>query len=297
MRHIGISGGGTKIGGLFGAAEVLIKEQNYQPDIISGISAGAILSLPLALGKFDTIREIVLNLKLDTFFNRKPVNKKGNISFGGIINFILGKTYLGRQDNLKKVLSQVVSEEEYKTYQKGKYPICLIGSVDYFTGAREYKNLKDPKVSYSQFLQYVNASGSIPVFTPAEEINNKYLYDGGLRDHIATPWVLENFDIQETISIYSRPEDLQIPKETKPKNVLEVLERTIDIMNAEISKNDELLEDTICKDRQILQSKFFLPRIMESVYDVDPERLKENYLAGREMVLKNSVKNFSLPDN
>ncbi len=41
MKHLGISGGGIKISGLFGAAEAIIAEKQYQPDITSGISAGA----------------------------------------------------------------------------------------------------------------------------------------------------------------------------------------------------------------------------------------------------------------
>lgn len=282
MKHLGISGGGTKIGGLFGAAESLL-EKGYQPDIISGISAGAILAVPLALGKLDQIREIVLNLELDTFFNKKPVNKKGKITLGAIWNIITGKPYLGRQDNVRKVLSQVVSKMDFVEYQLGDYPVCIVGAIDFLTGKREYINLKDTKLSYEDFLHYVNASGSIPVFTAAEEIGGKYLYDGGVRDHIGTPWMLQNFEIKETVSIYSRPQDFNISDNSKPKNALDVLQKTIDIMNVEISKNDEAQEDTICKNKHIKQTKLFLPRIMQSVYDVDKGRLRANYLKGKEI--------------
>jgi predicted acylesterase/phospholipase RssA len=48
MKHLEISGGGTKIAGLFSVCESIIKERGYKPDIISRISGGALLSVPLA---------------------------------------------------------------------------------------------------------------------------------------------------------------------------------------------------------------------------------------------------------
>jgi len=103
MKHLGISGGGTKIGGLFGAAEVLMQEKGFQPDYISGISAGAILSVPLAMRKFDVVRKLVLNISLKDFFSQKPVTKKGNFNIPRVVqNITAGKPYLDRQDASKK---------------------------------------------------------------------------------------------------------------------------------------------------------------------------------------------------
>ena len=77
MKHMGISGGGTKIAGLFGIAESIIYDRGYIPDVISGISAGAILALPLALGKRQEIKDQVLNLEMDDFFSTSPIKKNG----------------------------------------------------------------------------------------------------------------------------------------------------------------------------------------------------------------------------
>jgi len=44
-----------------------------------GIAAGAILALPLALGKRDAIRQQVLNISLDDFFEVSPIKKNGKI--------------------------------------------------------------------------------------------------------------------------------------------------------------------------------------------------------------------------
>src|SRR5688572_29909699 len=113
MKHLGISGGGTKIAGLLGAAEVLLKEKNFKPDVIYGISAAAILSVPLVMHKFDAVKEIVLNLTLDTFFSECPVKDNGSIRLAAVLKAILRKPYLGKQGNLEKTIRNVISREDF----------------------------------------------------------------------------------------------------------------------------------------------------------------------------------------
>jgi len=311
MKHLGISGGGTKIAGLFGAAEVLIQEKGYQPDIISGISAGAILAVPLAMGKFDEIRDIVLNLKQDDFFSKSPIKKNGKLKFGVLFRALLGKPYLGKQDNLKKTIKKVISREDFSDYQhntNGTYPICIVGAVDFYSGKRFYFDLK--KVTYDHFIDFVNASGSLPVFTEGVTFNegtlldfegetsnhDRYLlFDGGVRDHSPTAKILTSKTyrdrITESFSIFSRPRDIREiidPADFEPKNVLDILERHIEITNAEISKNDETGEEAFFEDRGLpirstsKANVIYLPRIMKGVYDVDKGRLREIYEAGKE---------------
>ncbi|MCI0751031.1 MAG: patatin-like phospholipase family protein, partial [Flammeovirgaceae bacterium] len=228
MKHLGISGGGTKISGLFGAAEVLLKEKGFKPDVISGISAGAILSVPLALGKFEEVKDIVLNLTLDTFFSKKPVRSNGSFHPMAIVRAIFGKPYLGKQGNLEKTIRKVVSEEEFNRYKNDPtLPACIVGAVDFITGHRYYFNLKN--VSYKEYPRMVNASSSIPIFTSGIQlpIDGKpaYLYDGGVRDHIASHYVLAESEFKdrftESVSIFSRPEDYKaLSEEFDDKNVI-----------------------------------------------------------------------------
>jgi predicted acylesterase/phospholipase RssA len=171
MKHLGISGGGTKIAGLFGVCESIIKERGYKPDIISRISAGALLSVPLALGKLEEIKKLVLNLKFDTFFNDSSVKNNGKIrAFNAIKKIIMGKHYLGKQKNLEKTLSELVSKDEFEDYKNDTslpfvWLVRLIVVQNFF-----YINLKN--VSYENFLKYVNASASLPIYTPGISFNN-----------------------------------------------------------------------------------------------------------------------------
>ena len=315
MRHLGISGGGTKIAGLFGVAETIIYERGYVPDIISGISAGAILALPLALGKREAIKQQVLNISLDDFFEVSPVHKNGKIkTLNAVWKLIQGKHYLGDQKNLEKTLAKTVSRAEFEAYKKDKSKaICIVGSVDFYTGARLYVNLKT--VSYENFLKFVNASASIPVFTPGVAMDGPVkdfedeaiafpkllFFDGGVRDHSPTHKIISSekpeFQVTETTSIFSRPDDIReiiSPHNFTPRNPLSILERYVEISNAEISKNDEVQEKNTIKRKGIVDhGTFYLPRIMQGVYDVDKGRLRKLYDAAKNLVNDQNWKNNS----
>ena len=313
MKHLGISGGGTKIAGLFGVAESIIYDRGYIPDIISGISAGAILALPLALGKREEIRQQVLNISLDDFFEVSPIHTNGKIkTLNAVWKLIRGKHYLGDQKNLEKTLAKMVSRAAFEAYKIDKSKaICVVGSVDFYTGARLYINLKT--VSYENFLKFVNASASIPIFTPGIAMNGPIsdfenetiafpkllLFDGGVRDHSPTNKIISSekpdFQVSETTSIFSRPDDIRdiiSPKNFTPKNLLSILERYIEISNAEISKNDEVQEKNTVQNKGIIDhGTFYLPRIMQGVYDVNKTRLMELYEAAKGLVNDNTWQN------
>jgi predicted acylesterase/phospholipase RssA len=287
MKHLGISGGSTKIAGLTGAALEIIKTYKYNPDVVSGISAGSILALPIVLNKWDMLEKSVKNLKLNDFFDISPVNSKGKFTLRAIWRLIIGKSSLGRQKNLVKRLKEFVSDVEFIQYQHSdNLATVYIGTVDFKTGSRYYFNLKDKSITYEMYLQIVLASASVPIFV--EEVNMKieneqvYLFDGGVRDHIGTAWILQNVqNISETISIYARPENYNIG-EWKPSNIFSVLNRYIDIVNVETSKSDEQLEDLLCFTKNIKQTKVFLPSVLLSLYDTNPIRLAMLFNRGRE---------------
>lgn len=291
MNHLGISGGGTKIAGLFGATEVLMKEKGYKPDVISGISAGAILSVPLALGKFDQIKELVLKAKLSDFFSKPPVKQDGSFKLGAILRAISGKPYLGMQGNLEKTLAKVVSKQEFEAYKKDpNAPSCVVGTVNFKDAGRWYFDLKnDPLIDHAMFLKLVNASASLPIFTNGIEVkyDNQwlYLYDGGVRDHCPTAYMLERHPdykdkISQTISIYSRPDQPE-PEPFSDKNLITVLSSFVNITNIEVSKTDQWQELRLAKDKNIPIMQVFMPQIMRKVYDTDPSRLYELYQKAR----------------
>jgi predicted acylesterase/phospholipase RssA len=284
------SGGATKISGLYGIHEALYKN-NIRFDYLTGVSAGSILSLVIALGKFnDENKHKVTSFKHDWFFDKSPVNKRGKISLKAALRAVNGASGLGSQNNLKKTLSGIITLEDFKKYKDEVCTEVYVGTVDFKDASSKWWKVRD--LEYDEYLSAVEASSNIPVFVEPELINGNPHFDGGVRSHIGTRWLLEKAGVdlskvEECYSIFSRPEDYK-PADLnwQPDGVLSVLDRTIEIMNIEISKRDEETSDKICEDNNIKHNKIFLPRIMKSLYDTHPGRLKELYSEGFRRGLK-----------
>ena len=284
MKALHLSGGGTKGIGQFGAVDALLNYRGYKPDLYSGISIGAILIVPIALGKFKQIENVIEELSLKTIFNVPPVNKNGKIRTRSILRFLFGNSF-GEQYNIIKELKKVVSESEFNSYCKDpQSPVCIIMSVDILTGQRTFTNVKE--LTYKEWLVYTLASASIPLFTESVDFRGRILYDGGVRNHIISHWCMEYFPIKESISIYSRPQDFSLNAIDECPSELEKFERSLDIALLQISKYDEMEENNIARTRNIKNFQIFLPRILKGVYDTDKERLEKLKDAGFELGLQ-----------
>lgn len=294
MQKVGISisGGATKISGLYGAVEVIMLDYGIKPDYISGISAGAILSLPLALGKHDVIRQEVLNFTLDTFFSQKPVNEKGAITLRAAWNVLRGRNYLGRMDNLRDVLKKHVCYNEFMLYKKDKtLAEIVVMAVDMKTGKRHFKKLRD--CGYDEAMDWIIASSSIPGYVNPVYKDDMMLYDGGLRDHNIGYHLMGNYEMGSHYSVYSRPEDIKehlLAENKEYGNITQVLSRTMDILLAELSRNDQIKQTEYANKKGINNVNIFMPKVMQSQYDVDKTRLNQLYQSARSQAIETMEK-------
>ena len=286
MNALVMSGGATKIVGQYGIVEQIYKD--YKPEIIAGNSAGAILSFLLPTINWENgddikIKDALLNLQPKNIWKINPSNSKGGMSFLALIRGAFGYPSLGNMSKMKDFLASYVSINDFYTKIATNDDIkhLFVGSICYNTGHRAYIDIKN--CTYMQALDWVLASASIPVYTPPFKYNEYYYYDGGVRDHNPGPWVLENYgkDITNLISVYSRPADYNmIDQKWSPKNAYKVLERTIEILQVEISKSDEIEERLLAKESNVNLSQLFLPNVLDSLYDMKKENLLELYKQG-----------------
>jgi len=275
MKVLGLSGGSTKGIGTLGICEELSKK-GVKWDLIVGVSVGAILAVPIAMEYYSKPVTVFKTLDLDDMFKVNPVKKNGKFSLKGLFYLLKNKLAIGDMSNVKKLVSSIITEEVFNQYKEGDYAECISVSVDLVTGKRHYVRAKES--TYEEYLNGLLASASIPIFTLPVIYNNKVLFDGGVRDHVANHLFLEN--ATECWTIFTRPEYPRLNK-WKPKSIVDILQRTIDIMNIEISKNDEKEINRICKEKNITNHKLYLPTILNSLYDTDNDRLNELYEAGK----------------
>lgn len=281
MKALAISGGSTKIGFLAGAAIELCKRNDYQ--IVTGISAGSIISLLLAIGEFDLLKESILPIDTPNFFKHEPLNDKNNITLSAIWRVITGKPSLA-EFTLESLIKNIYqSTHHIRLQESGK--IVKVGASNLNLKRIEYCDIT--KVDYELALKWVVASCSIPVTTEPVKIGNFFYVDGGVLEHIGG---LEAIDSGATSLdlVFSRPENEESSHDDidwEPKNVIDVLFRTLSVMSDNNSHNDEKLIMKTCLIKNIPLSIYFTPfKLTDGMYKMDLDLTKSWFELGRESV-------------
>lgn len=283
MKVLNISGGATRASGLLAASRVVLDTVGT-PDIISGVSAGAILALPLAIGvKRGELDDLTQTIRIDQIFKSPPIKPDGSFTLSGYVNLLSKKGGLSSMTPLYDRLKSIITKEIYSRYQESNtFPDVIISYVDLRYNVPVYKNVKT--MLYEEYLDSVIASSSIPFFS--QPIDGTCV-DGGIYNHISSRFVLLNYTVSHCYSIYSRPERYDF-KEWNPdgKTPISTLNRVLEMMLARISALDEEFERDYCTRNQIELKQIFLPSVLNSLYDTDPDKLKLLY----QLSEKNAIK-------
>lgn len=287
MKILNLAGGGTKISGHAGACEVLVKG-GYSPDIITGVSAGAVIALPVALGLFDEIRDLTTKITLKQIFDKSPITNKGKLSITAYFRFLRRKESLGLMNNLKTTLSKVITKQRFYEYKQGNYPGVYIMAVNSATGKRHFYNVK--KLTYNDYLTLTIASASIPLANKKVRYKGLFLTDGGVRNGIISHWIFEKFGakIKESISIYLRPQKLNdlLDSNWEPQQAEDTAGRDFEIMMLQTSISDEKRENELSNYYNIKNTQLFIPKVLTHSFDTNPIALKLLYQAGKEEAYK-----------
>lgn len=275
MKVLNLSGGGTKFIGIVTAVQTLGEEY----DAITGVSAGAIAALPIALGMYDEAIKLGLTIKLKDFMSIAPV-KNGKITILGKIRALIGKSF-GKQ-KVDKLISKVITEELFNKYKTGNYPTIYVLAINFSTGTPKVWNIKE--LEYTEALNVIAASSAIPLMTQGIVIDGYTYYDGGVLDITASSWAITNLKPDEIVSIYSRPYK---PLEYKEiKGFLSVLDRTFELKILESNRNDVREEVVMCKNYNVKLRQYFLPDILTNTYDTNQGRLLELHLKTKDIFKK-----------
>jgi len=212
---VALSGGGAKAIAQLGVLAAM-EEINLQPDIISGVSAGAMIGALYADGM--TPKEIMLFLKQSNFFRLVTLNipKKGLLST--------------RQ--LEKVLHATLKA---KTFEELKIPLIVNAS-----------NISKGEPVYFQTGTIVDklvASSSIPIVFAPKVIHGDQYVDGGIFSNIPAKIIRDKCDI--LVGVHVNP----IVPNGYSRNVFEIAERvfhlTIQSNTLEEKKACDIVIETV----------------------------------------------------
>ncbi|MDT0539858.1 MULTISPECIES: patatin-like phospholipase family protein [Croceitalea] len=185
MRALVISGGGSKGAFAGGVAQYLIEGLGKEYDIFVGTSTGSLLISHLALGKLDKIKEIYSNVNQKSIFNSCPfvVKKKYGIDeisinhWNVVRNFFQGKKTFGESENLRNLIEESLTFEEFQQLQANS-PDVVITVSNLSLNQVEYKSIKE--CDYDDFCDWIWVSANYIPFMSLVRKNGCEYADGGL---------------------------------------------------------------------------------------------------------------------
>lgn len=185
MRALVISGGGSKGAFAGGVAQYLIENKQMHYDIFIGTSTGSLLVSHLALKKVEEIKDVYTNVNQDSIFDVCPfiIKKKKGIETIGINHFnvlrnlLKGSKTFGESHNLKNLIKQNFSKEDFDQLKKSYLDIVITVS-NLSLNQVEYKSIKD--FEYEEFCEWIWISCNLtPFMTLVKKAGCEYA-DGGL---------------------------------------------------------------------------------------------------------------------
>ena len=185
MRALVISGGGSKGAFAGGVAQFLIQESGNKYDLFVGTSTGSLLISHLALGKLDKIKEIYSNVNQKSIFSNCPfvVKKKHGIDEISINhwnvakNFINGKKTFGESENLRELIRNSLTIEEFEELKNGPNDVVVTVS-NLSLNQVEYKSIND--CTYDEYCDWIWISANYTPFMSLVRKNGCEYADGGL---------------------------------------------------------------------------------------------------------------------
>jgi NTE family protein len=224
MVGVCISGGGAKIGFAVGVLEVM-EEHKIKIDLAYGISSGSICTAALCYGELQDFKKTLLAIK-----KRDDVLKTQWVK--AIWTLLTG---WGKADGVFE-MDTMRRKLDTLPYDKPKIK-GVVGYVKLQSGVIEYK-ASDSVSSKEDFLNAVQASCSMPVGMQSQRIGADNCVDGGIRDVLPLKALIKDpLNVNEIHVICLGP--LTTPPTDKTyKNILQVAERSVDLLVNEVLQND-----------------------------------------------------------
>lgn len=293
-RALVLAGGGSKGAFEVGAIEFLVRESGLDFDIYLGTSVGALNAG--ILGQSRNYRELCQQVQVlkELWLGIKGPSSIYHKNLFGVFS-LLFKGSLYNPIGLKQLIKEYIDTERLFN---NPTRILKVATVATETGELLYADNRSPELK-EEFLSYVLASASVPLFFPAVEINGKHWYDGGLRDVTPLGTVFrERPDEIVVILTFPISRDLTpVLSVEKHQRGLGFILRALEIMGNEISANDLQLANAINHNYRCLFGRRSVPiriiapespltcsNVLEFNHENISQNLKRGFLAARKQL-------------
>jgi NTE family protein len=260
-----LQGGGALGAYEYGAARALYERDDFQPDVIAGVSIGAITAVLLArpargLKPLDALKAFWEKVTVAGLL--LPPGLHQYASFFGNRNFFVPRldyfnwptwTYLYDTTPLRHTLEQLVDLGELAN--KRATPRFLASATDVEEGQIKYFYSGDNGLT----LDHVLASGSLPPAFPMTPIGRRSYWDGGLFDNTPLGAVLDRLDKTPDVDRTVYVVNLFPNKGPIPRNLLQVSSRMKNLQFANKTSEDVKMLDRFNEVAELMEALEKLP--------------------------------------
>jgi NTE family protein len=260
-----LQGGGALGAYELGAARALYQDNRFSPDVIAGVSIGAVTAVLLAR----PARGLKPLEALEAFWEKVampglmlPPALRQYASFFGNPHFFVPRldyfnwpnwTYFYETMPLRDTLKQLVDFDSLLDTTAA--PALVVSATDLNDGQIRYFYSREDKLT----LDHIVASGSLPPAFPMTSIENKFYWDGGLFDNTPLAAVLNRLDNATGVNRTIYVVNLFPNKAPLPRNLPEVLERMKNIHFANKSSADLEMLHRISEVAELMEAIENLP--------------------------------------
>ncbi len=296
MRALVISGGGSKGAFAGGVAEYLIDECCHQYDLYVGCSTGSLLLSHLAIGKIDKIKKVYTSVSQNDIFSINPFKIKKTKTgyktsidhFNTIRTFIKGCPTFGESDNLRQLIRNSISREDFNAIKEHNKKVFFAVS-NLTLDTLEYYNSDDS--AYGDYCDWAWASCNFAPFMSILDKNNYQYADGGFGSYVPILCAIENgaCDI-DVIILENENNDIEYPKITNP---FSLLFRTFKFMNHQNSAKDIIIGKLIGLNRKVNINFYYTPyRLTDNPLIFDAEQMTQWWKDGFEFAKSRNPVSF-----
>jgi NTE family protein len=266
MKALVISGGGSKGAFAGGVAEYLQGELGHEYDLYIGTSTGSLLISHLALNKIAEIKEVYTNVNQSSIFNRRPFLVKQDkfgqdqISinhFKVLRNFFRGSKTFGESKNLRKLIANTLSKEEFLILKNGAKDVVVTVS-NLSLNETEYKSIKD--FDYEDFVDWIWISCNYIPFMSLVTKNGCEYADGGFGSMVPIKEAIERGATEVDVIILET--EVTYYSNLPSKNVFSLLSNLHGFMMDRIEKQNITIGKYVAGHQDAIINLYYTPTVL-----------------------------------
>lgn len=266
MRALVISGGGSKGAFAGGVAQYLIENLKYDYDIFVGTSTGSLLLTHLALKNIDKVKKTYTNVGQSDIFDNCPFTIKPDKGggkqieinhFNVVKNFIRGSKTFGESNNLRKLISKIITRQDFDNLLEiDKEIVVTVSNLS--LNQVEYKSIRE--CSYEDFCDWIWISANFTPFMSLVRKNGCEYADGGFATMVPIEEAINRG--ATTVDVIILETEVTYYNRVSSRNVFSLITNLHLFMAQRIKRQNIRIGKLVAANKDVVLNFYYTPMVL-----------------------------------